>query len=150
MFRRQLIQGAAYALGHFAALRFLEGIAELAGQALQLYFRLVAAHRRMPALAAAKINRDIGRDPVKPGRKAGPRLKFPDILERTYEGLLCQLKRILLVVHHRHRHSHHATLVTLDQDATRPGIPRPGPLDELGFVPVLAIWLNQRVRRSEE
>jgi len=145
MFRRQLIQCAAYALGHFAALGFLERITELARQALQLDFRFLSAHCGVTPFAAAKVNRDVGRNSIKPGGEAGPRFKFADVFKRTYEGLLRQLERVLLVVYHRHRHTDHTALVTFDQDAKRLRISRLGPLNELGFVPVLAIWLNQRV-----
>src|SRR5258708_15275255 len=146
MFRRQLAERIPDALRHLAALRFLKRIAHFARQPLNLGFGFLTAHRRMPSLAAAEIDRDVSGNPVHPGRKARARFEFADILKSTYESLLCQLERIFLVVDYRHHDADHPPLIALDQDAKRPRVPFLGPLDELGFVPVLAVWLVQWVR----
>src|SRR5258708_27762229 len=148
MFRRQLCERILDALSHFAALRFLERIAELARQPLDLGFGFLAAHRRMAALAAAKIDRDVGGNSVQPGREARARFEFADVFKSTYETLLSQLQRIFLIMNHCHRDSDDSPLITLDQDAKRLGVPPFGPLDELGFVPILADRLVQWVRRG--
>src|SRR6202035_3271675 len=101
MCRRQLSERILDALSHFAALRFLERITELARQPLNLGFGFLAAHRRMASLAAAEIDRDVRGNPVKPSRKARARFEFADVFKSTYEALLRQLQRIFLVMNHR-------------------------------------------------
>src|ERR1700739_2734580 len=98
MFRRQLAERILDALSHLAALRFLERIAELARQGPNFGFGFFTAHRRMASLAAAKIDRDVGGNPVQPGREARARFEFADVLKSTYKALLRQLQRLFLIM----------------------------------------------------
>lgn len=67
-------------------------------QASNLGFCLFAAQHRMASLMAAEIDRDIGSDPVEPGREARTRFEPWQILEGADEGLLCQFKCIILIM----------------------------------------------------
>src|SRR5580704_8529969 len=102
MLRRQLVERALDALAQFAPLRCPVRIAELARQPLELGFGFLTAHRRTALFATAKIDCEVGGNPVQPGRKARARFEFADVRESTYESLLSQLERIFLVVNHRH------------------------------------------------
>ncbi len=80
-------------------------------------------------LAPPEIDRKVCRDAVEPSRKAGTRFELGEVLERPNEGLLCELNRVILIVHHRECYAYYAALVTLHQDAERLGIALAGPLD---------------------
>src|SRR5579883_2019561 len=95
MLWRQLFQGLPHLLTEFAARRGAEGIALCRGYAVQLLFSLFTMRDRMPAFPPAPVNREIGRDPVKPGRETGAPFKAAQILIRADESLLGQLNRVV-------------------------------------------------------
>ncbi len=83
----------------------------------------------MASLAAPEIDREVGRDSIKPGRKARSRFEFRKVFKGTNKGLLRQFKRVILIVHHRQRDSDHPALITFHQNAKRLGIALAGALD---------------------
>jgi hypothetical protein len=70
----------------------------------------------MATLAAAEVDREVGRDTIKPSGKARSRLKFGEVFVSTNKGLLCQLNRVILIMHDRLRDPDHAPLVSFDQN----------------------------------
>ena len=68
---------------------------------------------------------------------------LPMFSKARTKALLSQLQRIILIMNYCHRDADDPPLIALDQNAKRLGVPFFSPLDELGFVPVLADWLVQ-------
>ena len=83
----------------------------------------------MTAFAPPEIDREVGRDSIEPRRKTGSGFEFGKVFERSYEGLLCEFNRVILIVHYRECYADYAALIPLHQDAERLGITLAGPFD---------------------
>ena len=97
----------------------------------------------MASLAAPEIDREVGRDAIKPGREARSRFEFRKIFIGANKGLLRQFNRIILIVHHRQRDSNNSPLVSFHQNAERSRIALARAFDKFGFITVLAAWCSQ-------
>src|ERR1700674_1044941 len=98
MFRRQLIERLSNLFVELVSPQLAIRVALRAGQAADLVVRVLAPQHDVPALAAAEIDREVGRDPIEPSRKAGARFESGQVLESTDKCLLRKLYRIILVV----------------------------------------------------
>src|SRR5271157_4209426 len=116
MFRGQLFKGSINPLVQFVADSFLIGIAARARQTADFGFGIIAAQDLMTSLAPAEVDREVGRDTIEPSRKARSGLEFGEVFVSTNKGLLCQLNRIILIVHNRLRDPNNAPLVAFDQN----------------------------------
>ena len=95
------------------------------------------------SLAAPEIDREVGRDPIEPGREAGSRLELREVFIGANESFLRQFNRVILIVHHRQRDSDYAALVSLHQNAECRRIALAGAFDKFGFITVLATGCSQ-------
>src|SRR5208283_1751180 len=115
MLRRQLLEGLAQTPVEFVTRGFRKGIATLAGQAAKFELAFLATKHRVAAFAAAEVDRQISGDPIEPGRETRTRFEFRKILIGANKGLLREFKRVILIMHHRHRNPHDAMLIALHQ-----------------------------------
>src|SRR5258708_25179618 len=129
MFRRQLLEGFLQSFRELTTADFLERVSVRSWQSADFVVGVFTMKDHMAPFAAPEIDREICGDTVEPSRKAGARFEFCKVLEGANEGFLCELNRVILIVHHRECHPDHAALVTFHQDAERLGVALPGPLD---------------------
>src|SRR5437764_5066420 len=140
MFRGQLTQRRLDPLLHLAARGFGECIAARGRHAAQLDLAFLAPDDSVAPLAAAKIDREVGRNPVQPRRKARTRLEAAKVFKGSDKCFLGQFKRILTIMRYRHRDAHHSPLIPLDQNSKGLSIAFASLLDKRLLV---SLWVSE-------
>src|SRR5437899_2654283 len=88
----------------------------------------------MPPFASTKVDSEVGRDPVKPRRKARTRLEFAEVFVGTNETLLRQLQCVFLIVDHRQGNPNDSPLIAFDQNTESARVTLLRTFDEFAFV----------------